>query len=175
MICWTLLSNVFSDALQSLLVDVFCKQQKLCPMKLPGDDQNGLRLEQLSILDRLAALVDKSMIQTSETEEGEIWLTMLETIREYGWECLQQSGEAEVAQHSHALYYLSFAEKAELHLQAAQQGHWRRRLQQEQGESASRTQLSLRTTGSRIGSSHQWHHVVILVYARELSRGTEIP
>ena len=102
-------------------------------MKLPGDNENGLRLEQLSILDRLAALVDKSMIQTSETEEGEIWLTMLETIREYGWECLQQSGEAEVAQHSHALYYLSFAEKAELHLQAAQQGHWRRRLQQEQG------------------------------------------
>src|SRR5438105_2336038 len=57
---------------------------------------------------------------------------MLETVREYGLECLGESGEAEASQRAHALYYLALAEEAEPHLKGAQQVLWWRRLEREQ-------------------------------------------
>jgi predicted ATPase len=43
-------------------------------------------------------------------------LSMLETVREYGWERLIERQEAEESQRMHALYYLALAEEAALHL-----------------------------------------------------------
>lgn len=80
----------------------------------------------------MSSLIDKSLVQQSEPEGGESRLIMLETIREYGWECLQKSEEAEAAQRVHALCYLTFAEEAASHLRGEQQGLWLGRLQREQ-------------------------------------------
>src|ERR1700751_2676742 len=45
-------------------------------------------------LDGIASLIDKSLLRQSEQEAVEPRFAMLETIREYGLECLTTSGEA---------------------------------------------------------------------------------
>src|SRR5439155_21842661 len=79
-----------------------------------------------------ASLLDKSLLQRTERDGEEPRFGMLETIREYGLECLRESGEAHVSQRAHALYYLALAEEAEPHLKGAQQVLWWRRLEREQ-------------------------------------------
>ncbi len=59
------------------------------------------------------SLLDKSLLQQVEQEDDEPRLMMLETIREYGLECLVASEEMEFTRRAHALYYLALAEEAE--------------------------------------------------------------
>jgi predicted ATPase/class 3 adenylate cyclase/DNA-binding CsgD family transcriptional regulator len=65
------------------------------------------------LLDRVASLIDKSLLQQTQQEGDEPRLVMLETIREYGLEALTASGEMDVTRHAHATYYLRLAEEAE--------------------------------------------------------------
>ncbi|HEU5226185.1 MAG TPA: NB-ARC domain-containing protein, partial [Ktedonobacteraceae bacterium] len=62
------------------------------------------------VLDGLASLLDKSLIQRGEQENQEPRFQMLETIREFGLECLRESGALECVQQAHANYYMSWAE-----------------------------------------------------------------
>jgi DNA-binding CsgD family transcriptional regulator/tetratricopeptide (TPR) repeat protein len=55
----------------------------------------------------------------------------LETIREYGWEALSASGEAETTRQAHADYYLALAEEAAPELFGPHIAEWRRRLELE--------------------------------------------
>ena len=84
-----------------------------------------------SLLDAVASLIDKSLLQQTEQEGEEPRLAMLETIREYGRECLEALGEAEGMHHAHAAYYLALAEEAEPRLTSAGMGSWLERLQRE--------------------------------------------
>ncbi len=83
------------------------------------------------VLDILASLIDKSLLQQVETEEGEPRITMLETIREYALECLSASGEEEMVRQRHAAYYLELAEQCEQELRGPDQATWLRRLERE--------------------------------------------
>jgi tetratricopeptide (TPR) repeat protein len=56
---------------------------------------------------------------------------MLETIREYAWEQLEASGEAEDLRRRHALYYLELAEAAHKGVPAAKRDVWFARLERE--------------------------------------------
>jgi predicted ATPase/DNA-binding CsgD family transcriptional regulator len=94
------------------------------------NDDSGT-LSGFSILDGVASLVDTSLLNAAEQEDQEIHFTMLETIREFGWECLLSSGEARVIQRAHATYYLRLAEEAELKLIGLEQGAWLKRLERE--------------------------------------------
>ncbi len=85
----------------------------------------------MSMLDSVASLLDKSLLQQTEQEGEEPRLVMLETLREYGLEALETSGEREVTRQAHADYYLSLAEQAEPQLKGAEQGRWFARLEQE--------------------------------------------
>src|SRR5213078_127613 len=60
----------------------------------------------LLAIDLVASLLDKSLLQQSDRDGVEPRLLMLETIREYALERLVDSGELEVTQEMHALYYL---------------------------------------------------------------------
>src|SRR5207247_11355595 len=53
------------------------------------DNDNGA----VSVLDGVASLIDKSLLHQTEWEGEEPRLIMLETIREYGLEALETSGE----------------------------------------------------------------------------------
>jgi predicted ATPase/DNA-binding XRE family transcriptional regulator len=85
----------------------------------------------LEIVDGLASLVDKSLLWQDATTGGEPGFMMLETIREYGLEQLEQSGEAEATRRAHAHYYLQLVERSEPHLWGAAQEYWLARLEQE--------------------------------------------
>ena len=67
----------------------------------------------INMLDGIASLLDKSLLQQTEQEDEEPRLLLLETIREYGLECLGNTGELEAAQRAHALYYLALVQEAE--------------------------------------------------------------
>ncbi|HEY6410404.1 MAG TPA: hypothetical protein VIY29_23375 [Ktedonobacteraceae bacterium] len=69
------------------------------------------------VLDIVASLIDKSLLQQTEQEGEEPRLMMLETIREYALEHLAASGEMEVTRQAHAAYYLTLAEEAEPELE----------------------------------------------------------
>jgi len=84
-----------------------------------------------SVLEGVASLLDKSLVQQTEREGEAPRLVMLETIREFGLECLEREGELEAARQAHAHYYLAFAEQAEPHLFGPEQLLWLDRLERE--------------------------------------------
>jgi len=89
--------------------------------------------ESIDVVSTIASLLDHSLIQQGN-QEGEVpRLSMLETIREYGWERLSERQEAEESKRMHARYYLALAEEAALHLrEGGQQIQWLERLAAEQ-------------------------------------------
>jgi predicted ATPase len=66
-------------------------------------------------LDRLQSLVEKSLLRHND---GRFW--MLETIREYAVERLEETGEAEGLRRRHALYYLDVARRQDAKLRAGE-------------------------------------------------------
>jgi predicted ATPase/class 3 adenylate cyclase/DNA-binding CsgD family transcriptional regulator len=113
-----------------------------------------------SMLDSIASLIDKSILQQVEQEGEESRLVMLETIREYGLEALETSGEMEATRQAHAQYYLAMAEEAEPELAGPRQAVWLERLEREhdnfraamqwsleQGEDGHRKEMALRLGG----------------------------
>ncbi len=83
------------------------------------------------VLDGIASLLDKSLLQQTAHEGAEPRLVMLETIREFGLEQLHQLGELEAAHRAHARYYLQLVETAEPHLLGPDQLLWFARLEQD--------------------------------------------
>jgi tetratricopeptide (TPR) repeat protein len=77
-------------------------------------------------LDVLQSLVDKSLVRHSEER---FW--MLETIREYAAERLEQQEDTEALRRRHADYFLCLAEEAEPHLTGAHPALWLERLEAE--------------------------------------------
>jgi predicted ATPase/class 3 adenylate cyclase len=77
-------------------------------------------------IDTLDGLVRKSLVRHS----GErFW--MLETIRAYALERLEQCDDADTIRSRHAEYFLRFAERAEDELDGEQQGVWLERIEQD--------------------------------------------
>jgi predicted ATPase/DNA-binding CsgD family transcriptional regulator len=84
-------------------------------------------------LSGISSLLDNSLVNQVKQEGEEPRLVMLETVREYALECLQEHGEAEDIRHAHALYYLTQAEEIALHVMTGgQQLRGLRRLTEEQ-------------------------------------------
>jgi predicted ATPase/class 3 adenylate cyclase len=106
-------------------------------------------------LDTLESLVDKSLVR--HTHER-FW--MLETIREYAAERLEDSGQADELRRRHAEHFLALAEEAQPHVRVEwlQGGReWRDRLEREHDnlraaldlfEAAAETELALRLAGA---------------------------
>jgi predicted ATPase/class 3 adenylate cyclase len=84
---------------------------------------------ELDVLDGLASLADKSLVRTSATDADRF--TMLETIREFALEKLEDSGEAQNIKRAHADYFRALAEEAEPHLIDESQEEWLDRLEAE--------------------------------------------
>jgi tetratricopeptide (TPR) repeat protein len=84
---------------------------------------------ELDVLDGLASLADKSLVRTGATEADRF--TMLETIREFALEKLEESGEAEDIRRAHADHFKRLAEEAEPHLIGQHQKEWLDRLEEE--------------------------------------------
>ncbi len=86
-----------------------------------------------TILEELAALIDKSLLQQREDADGEPRVAMLETIREYALEQLAASTELDTLRQRHAAYFLALAETADSEMRlGSSQVTWLNRLEREQ-------------------------------------------
>ncbi len=115
-------------------------------------------------------MVDKSLLRQEEGPDREPRFVMLETIQEYGLECLKTAGDWEPARRAHALCFLGLAEQAEAELTGPKQSLWLDRLEkdhdnlraalswaEEQGEAA---------VGLRLGAA-LWRFWTVRSHMRE--------
>jgi len=80
-------------------------------------------------LDAVAALVDRSLLRQDAGPGEEPRFVMLETIREYGLECLRASGDWDATRRTHATFFLELVEQAEAELTGPRQPLWLDRLE----------------------------------------------
>jgi predicted ATPase len=83
------------------------------------------------VLNAMASLIDKCLLQQVEQDAEMPRFLMLETVREYGLHSLQTHGELETSRDVHAHYYLALIEEAMPHFNDAQQAEWLARLEPE--------------------------------------------
>ncbi|MEZ4498245.1 MAG: tetratricopeptide repeat protein, partial [Thermomicrobiales bacterium] len=104
--------------------------------------QGGCSLEALKYVSRddsdrllkaLRALVSNSLVRLVSSSAGESRYTMLETVREYGLECLTESGAAETSFRRHAEWFLMAAEQAERHQNTLDRDVWLDSLEEDLG------------------------------------------
>jgi predicted ATPase/class 3 adenylate cyclase len=84
-----------------------CDLDALADVVVTGDDPAGS-----DPLELVAELADVSLITVTEGADGEPRLGMLETIREYALERLEQDDDADGARRRHAEHYAAVAEQA---------------------------------------------------------------
>jgi non-specific serine/threonine protein kinase len=89
----------------------------------------GDAIEREEVLDLMSRLVDKSLVTVDEGAGGRRRYRYLETVRQYAWERLQQSGEADAVRARHFEFFLDLARGAEPELWKAEQLQWLDRLQ----------------------------------------------
>ena len=82
-------------------------------MGAEGDTEQG------DVLDLLSRLVEKSLVVAEATGGGGVRYRMLEPIRQYAREKLEEGGEAEEVRRRHASFFLALAEEAEPRLRGA--------------------------------------------------------
>jgi len=90
----------------------------------------GGEIEEWEVLDRLTALVDKSLVVVEE-QSGETRYRLLETVRQYARDRLLEAGEAATVRERHLDWYLALAERAEPEFRGAEQLVWLNRLEAE--------------------------------------------
>ena len=84
------------------------------------------------IIELLSILVEKNLVLTRESKDGELRFTMLETVHAYASQRLSLSEEAQELQRLHAAYYTEFAEEACRELHSARYVYWSTKLRPEQ-------------------------------------------
>lgn len=88
-------------------------------------------IEGSDVVDLLGRLVDKSLVVAEAEAQGAMRYRMLEPIRQYARERLEESEEVEAIQRRHAEFFLALAEEAEPEVEGPQQAAWLERLEAE--------------------------------------------
>jgi predicted ATPase len=109
-----------------------------------------------AVLEGLTALVGQSLLRRDEGTAGEPRFTMLETIREYGQECLAASGEEAVVRRSHAACFLDLAEEAESHLRGPEQAAWYAHVEREHANLRAALGWALESSDTTTGFRLVW-------------------
>jgi len=94
------------------------------------------------VLDTLASLMDKSLLQSAPTEDGEPRFGMLETIREFGLERLAGDPDVERVRQRYEEHFAGLAREAEPALLGGEQKAWLDRLDRERDNLRAAAQLA---------------------------------
>ncbi len=84
------------------------------------------------VLELLVQLVNKSLVVVVEAPAGEQRYRLLETLREYGFEKLRESGEEAAVRTRHLLWFVALAQRGYPLEHGAEQAAWYSRLQADQ-------------------------------------------
>jgi predicted ATPase/DNA-binding CsgD family transcriptional regulator len=91
---------------------------------------SGAEVERKSVVELLAALVDKSLVHVAGRGLEQRY-RLLNTVQQYARARLEDSGEFAAVQRSHGEFYLTLAEQARAGLDGADQSRWLQRLAME--------------------------------------------
>jgi predicted ATPase/DNA-binding winged helix-turn-helix (wHTH) protein/Tfp pilus assembly protein PilF len=80
------------------------------------------------VMDLLSRLVEKSLVSLHAQDER---YRLLETVRQYAYELLEASGEADAVRNRHLAFYEGLAERARVEIAGPTQGVWMSRLDHE--------------------------------------------
>lgn len=83
------------------------------------------------VLDSMTSLVDKALVRQADGVAGEARMEMLQTIREFAWEQLDSTPDAEAVRERHVALYLALAEEASGRLMSSGKRVWLDRLDEE--------------------------------------------
>jgi tetratricopeptide (TPR) repeat protein len=116
----------------------------------------GASEEPEEVLGHLGALVEQSLVVVQPRDaDGEVRYGMLELVRQYALERLEESGDAEETRRRHAAFFLDLAEEAEPELRGSRQVEWLERLEGENGNLRAAMSWALDTddaeTAARLG------------------------
>ncbi|MER7396409.1 BTAD domain-containing putative transcriptional regulator [Streptomyces sp. NPDC000151] len=103
----------------------------------------------------LGSLVDKSLVVAVPSAGGEMRYRLLETVREYAGERLDEAGERAAAERRHLVAYRELARAADPLLRGPEQRHWLDRLEREHD--------NLRTALRRAVAARDEHEALCLV------------
>ncbi len=102
----------------------------------------GDPIEGYDILDLLSSLVEKSLVMLEEHEDGSRY-RMLETIRDYAAEKLQQAGDSAALAARHCELYFAIAKKARDGMKGPEQAQWVAALEADLGNLRAATACAL--------------------------------
>jgi non-specific serine/threonine protein kinase len=85
----------------------------------------------VNVVDAIYGLANANLVQFAASQSGPRRLRMLETIREYGVECLDSTNERAKLEARHATRYLELVEQSEEGLTGSTQPYWLERLEAE--------------------------------------------
>ena len=88
-------------------------------------------IESWDAIDALGSLVAKSLVLAEEADDGTTRYQLLETLRQYTRERLEERGEADAFRRRHATYFADFAEVVAPALQSRDELLWRARLRRD--------------------------------------------
>jgi non-specific serine/threonine protein kinase len=91
----------------------------------------GGGIEGGEVLDLLSDLVEKSLVMARGSDQGDVRYRMLQPVRQYAREKLEEGAEGEEARRRHAAFFLALAEEAEPRLQGPEDTLWLERLERE--------------------------------------------
>ena len=99
---------------------------------VPDANQSGpaVQIATDEVLDLLTSLVDKSLVLAESTGAGTRY-RLLEPVRQYCRDKLEEAGEQEITERRRIRYYVEFAESAEIGLNGPLQVTWLNRLEAE--------------------------------------------
>ena len=118
--------TVFTGSWTLEAAEAVCASDNLLPAIQPGKAE--ITIQSADILDLLAHLVDKSLVQTDQGNNRQVRYRLLETIRQYGRERLNETGGTAAVRDRHLDYFLHLAELAGPNLRGKQQVLWFDRL-----------------------------------------------
>ncbi|MGW4092844.1 BTAD domain-containing putative transcriptional regulator [Nocardia sp. NPDC004750] len=84
--------------------------------------EENMAVERWEVLELLTALTEKSLLRT--VEDSGPRFRMLDTIKQYARDRLEESGESDSARRAHLAYFTELADIAEPHLRRAEQLEW---------------------------------------------------
>ena len=132
-------------------------------------------IDREDVLDLMSRLVDKSLVIVDAEVDGRRRYRYLETVRQYGWERLRQSGEADAVRARHFEFFLELARRAAPELTKAEQLHWLDRLQLDHDNLRAALEWRLASDDpGHEGAGAGGALVLVLVEARLSRRGTAL-